>query len=1298
MKSKYALISLALGLGLVLGLFWALGHRAPAHAAPTADREVCPSGCAYSSIQAAVDAANPGDVVKVAQGTYTGVQNVASLNTGTFTATQIVVITKSITLRGGYNDDFTAWDPDTYHTILDAQGLGRAIAITGTVTPTLEGLYITGGDADELGGIWSGAFWTGHTGGGVYVYQATAIISGNHIFSNVAPIGGGMTLFYSDATLVRNEVYDNIANDGGGGGMYLWNSPATLNDNIIHGNTTIAGWGGGIDLNTSNATLNRNIIFNNMGDYVGGGISIDSSQATLTSNRIYSNTSDYGGGAHIYHCSSVLLNGNIITGNAAWYGGGVYVDSESPTLVNTVIADNHATEYGAGIYIRHAAPRLLHTTIARNHGAGDGDGSAIYVTDNLADFSTVAMTNTIIADHTIGITMTAGNTVTLDATLWHANTTPWSGNVFHTHDYNGDPAFALDGYHILTGSMALDRGVAAGVTNDVDGQTRPQGAGYDLGADEFPSAPPGVTWEKQVSVNGAAFQDWEVEPFAVAPGDAVVVVDRVWVTGTGSVSFALTDTWTSSLVWGGHTASSGSVTQGGSGAIWTADTVPANTWHTLTQTFTAEAAPTYVDTLTETLIVQGLTLQLPERIIEFEQPRAQPLWDKTVRVNAGPPQPWNARQFTVQDGDTLTIVDRVWVTHTDSVTFTLAQAWGAGLVLQGQAYDTGTVVTSTGALTWHGSGEQANQWHTLTTTLRVNGAAWLYESITETLTVADAATQLPQRHVNLLNLSGVVGCYARVNDGSTDYRTVQSAIDAAQPSDAVKVAGRCTAVNDHGGLAQIAYITQSITLRGGYTTTNWTTPDPIAHPTTLDAQGRGRVVYVSGSIAPTIQGLRITGGDPTDLGGAPWGDVGGGIYVEDATALISGNLIYSNTAASGSGVFLDQSATTMNNNTIVNNVGTDGTAGVYLHHSPATLTNNTVSHNQSAYAWGGGINVSSSDATLTGNTIAHNHAGQSGGGVSISDCDAILTGNRIYSNTANSGGGVQVYFGNPTLSSNVITGNVATWRGGGLDLEGGAPTLVNNAVVNNQAVMYGAGIYAVRTAAQLLHTTLAHNTGGDGSGLYVTNATWEYSTLALTNTIIADHTVGVTVTAGNAAALNATLWHANSVTNTSGAGTINHTNDRSGDPVFAPDGYHLGSTSAAIDQGVNAGVTTDLDGQSRPQYGGYDLGADEFICATPTGVTVAGPTKGFVSTTYTFVATVLPADASVPVTYTWSPPPLPTHVLLSRQSAITSAWGTPGDYTITVTVANCGDSRTDAHTITISTARYIYMPLVLRNF
>ena len=39
-------------------------------------------------------------------------------------------------------------------------------------------------------------------------------------------------------------------------------------------------------------------------------------------------------------------------------------------------------------------------------------------------------------------------------------------------------------YRLLAGSSAIDSGIAAGITSDLDGQPRPMGQGYDMGAYE----------------------------------------------------------------------------------------------------------------------------------------------------------------------------------------------------------------------------------------------------------------------------------------------------------------------------------------------------------------------------------------------------------------------------------------------------------------------------------------------------------------------------------------------------------------------------------------------------------------------------------------------------------------------------------------------------------------------------------------------------------------------------------------------------------------------------------------------
>ena len=433
---------------------------------PAADRTVCPAGpptCDYASVQAAVDAANPGDVIKVAAGDYTDIHS-RTVPAGYHNPpasgyiTQVVYISKTVTVRGGYTTaSWTTPDPDANPTTLDAQGQGRVIFITGGISPTIEGLRITGGDATGMGGsydVWPPLF---DTGGGVYVFNATVTMSDNQVYNNAAEDAGGLFLYRSASTLSGNTAFSNTASMDGGG-LFLY---------------------------YSNATLSGNTIISNTAADVAGGLFLLFSDAMLSGNTVIANTAEWGGGGLFLYGSNATLNGNTVTYNSGGQdvGGGLYLGHSDATLTNNVVVDNRADLAGSGLYISCSSPRLLHTTIARNIG---GHGSGVYVTQRWCAIpSAVVLTNTILVSHSVGISVTAGNTATLNATLWHANTTDWSGNVVHTNDRNGDPAFAPDGYHLTGASAAIDGGVDAGVTTDIDGHHRPYGSAPDLGAHEI---------------------------------------------------------------------------------------------------------------------------------------------------------------------------------------------------------------------------------------------------------------------------------------------------------------------------------------------------------------------------------------------------------------------------------------------------------------------------------------------------------------------------------------------------------------------------------------------------------------------------------------------------------------------------------------------------------------------------------------------------------------------------------------------------------------------------------------------
>ncbi len=542
MKHRHLLSAFAVGLGLALTLMWLLSSGTlityadgPHHVA--LDCTGVPAPC-HTSLQAAVDAAITGDVILVASGIYTGVQ-VRPRPAGYIAApsmttiTQVVLINKTIAIRGGYTTTFTEPpDPSANPTTLNAESQGRVMVIAGNISPTIAGLRLTGGTAAGLQGESSG----NDAGGGVYVISATATLSNNQIFSNTAYSGGGLYLRYSDAILDGNAVTANVGGSAGGGlkminsnqavlrnnfvatntaliagGLFVNISDATLSGNTVVSNTAATGVAGGVLVQYSNAVISANIILSNTAVADGGGgLYLLGGRPTLTGNTIFFNTGEDGGGIGLYqsdaafldntiagnhatgvggglslYYSDATLDGNIIFSNTASGGGGLFVRRSSPTLTNTVVANNRTTGSGGGLSITDGSlPHFLHTTI--NSNTAGSAGSGLYVSVFATYTCTVSMTNTILANHWTGIYVASGNVAQLASTLWYSNTADWYGPgqiVTGTYNYWGDPRFAADGYHLLAGSAAINRGIDAGVTTDIDGDLRT--GTPDLGADEW---------------------------------------------------------------------------------------------------------------------------------------------------------------------------------------------------------------------------------------------------------------------------------------------------------------------------------------------------------------------------------------------------------------------------------------------------------------------------------------------------------------------------------------------------------------------------------------------------------------------------------------------------------------------------------------------------------------------------------------------------------------------------------------------------------------------------------------------
>lgn len=339
-------MTLCLAGALLFGLLGAThvsGQDGTEPAAPADEWHVCASGCAFTSVQEAVDAAQAGDVIKIAGGYYTGTQprrvtlGMDGTERGVAVTTPLVYLTKTVTLRGGYAPDFAEPpDPVAYPTVLDAAQAGSVIHIEGTIAPTIEGLRITGGKNEE--------------GGGIYVSLAAPTIRACEIVSNSATQGGGLYLSFSEAILQANLVGGNQAS-GSGGGVYLVFSPATLERNQIIGNVS-NGRAGGLHLLTSAARLMNTIVAEN--------------QATGNGSGIYITATDP---PHLLHTT--------IARNSGGSGYGLYLLNGTAWLTNTLVASQTVGIYATSGTEVHLEGTLWGSGAWANGDDTKGTGSAI---------------------------------------------------------------------------------------------------------------------------------------------------------------------------------------------------------------------------------------------------------------------------------------------------------------------------------------------------------------------------------------------------------------------------------------------------------------------------------------------------------------------------------------------------------------------------------------------------------------------------------------------------------------------------------------------------------------------------------------------------------------------------------------------------------------------------------------------------------------------------------------------------------------------------------------------------------
>ena len=1190
--------------------------------APDEDPQVGP---VYYSIQEAVDAA-PRDYIVQVSGICWGVQ--PRLVDGDWVS-QTVVITKSLTLAGGYAPDFAELGPDPEPTIFDALGRGRVMLVhnpyTGTLELNVSHIVFQRGAAPVPNGL----------GGGIYNQDAELVLDAVEVSASTATKGGG------------------CYNAAGG----------TLQLGATHFLTNTAQEDGGA--------------IYNLGD-----------METISITSFISNTAALAGGA-VYNAGTLDLERSTLVGNMAATGGGLY-NIAALTLVNTIVAQSTATGNGGGLYNEASSLEVRHVTFYANQAQL---GGGIYHDDNTTNAlinSSLLVSNTAETTNGGGGIYTAQTPdPQFDYNDLYANSGGNYGGELGAGDGIGNLSYApdfisvlfgsSDFLHLAEGSPVEDKGDPhSPILIDIDGGPRPANQNFDIGADEIGNCYVRINGVGQLygSVQRAADESTTGDVLHVA-GICKGVGERDLGSETVKQSLYLNK---SIGVQGGYTltqwlepdpvANSTTLDAGGQGRVVYLDSSNVITLaglHLRGGYALQQGGAVYNAGATVTLDgnwlhdnaaaaggayyhADGSSLLLNNFFYSNQAEQGGAIYNASGTL-ALTIQHNTIYSNTAQQGGGFytedqipTIRSTIFATNTATTAHAI---FSEGSFSGGDYNDVYPIANA-----YNSWAEQGL--HTLSLAPRFEDAE------AGDLRLADASplfdrgdpaspvTQDFEYDLRPADQGFDIGaderraCWARVvrNDEEQGvYANPQLAIDNSLPGDEIQVTvGICRGVHEYAGeLKQTVHITQNLTLGGGYARDFEERFEPaVDYPpfdeertTTFDAGELGRALLVTNTEAVSItlinlaHGLASAGGGLDAGGGLYYASGrgkfsrlvlhhntaadGGALYQAGATLAIADSLLAYNSAENGGAIYLPTGALTVTDSTrFYHNDATGDGGAIYNRDGSLWMVNNTAALlTYNAAGAGGYIYNHSGDVYLENNRIVRNFATDGAALYNASAGTMILRNNRIYSNTADNGGGALYSAGTTSLDlANRLYGNQAS-SGGAIYVSGDELLVQNTLIYLNVGTNKGGGVYVVAGDPFIMHNDFYKNSAGVGGGGAVYIAA---GTPVVKNNIfdsnVAD--VGSAVYGATGALSHNDYWvdgPADQVQGGVGVGDDNLNSsplyeefDPSDDPGVW--NFHLARGSILVDAGVvvtGQPVSRDMDNEHRPSNAAPDMGADEVV-------------------------------------------------------------------------------------------------------